>query len=109
VVSPATWTWERETLGKDLRTLLTERRLWSREVAVAGLPCINSSRVFNWPLRRVRYGYWKLAYEEYATGHETSPYLPLTQFWAVGRFLRDTCLQLPGLCPAAGSAREARG
>ncbi|CAE8698243.1 unnamed protein product, partial [Polarella glacialis] len=84
VVSPATWTWERETLGKDLRTLLTERRLWSREVAVAGLPCINSSRVFNWPLRRVRYGYWKLAYEEYATGHETSPYLPLTQFWAVG-------------------------
>ncbi|CAE8626795.1 unnamed protein product [Polarella glacialis] len=47
-------------------------------------PSFDLTRVFNWPLRRVRYGYWKLAYEEYATGHETSPYLPLTQFWAVG-------------------------
>ncbi|CAJ1360315.1 unnamed protein product [Effrenium voratum] len=83
LVSPGTWTWE-EYLSQDLRRLLQERNRFAREIAVAGLPTLNRSRIFNWPLRRVRHRYWKLAYEEYATGHETSPFLPLAQFWAVG-------------------------
>lgn len=96
---------------------------FARDVALAGLPTINRSKIFNWPVRRVIHKYWKLAYHEtlvpvfacfcvslisftcaiqmkgsgsqfhpyefiavwrYATGHETSPFLPLAQFWAVG-------------------------
>eukprot|EP00434_Breviolum_minutum_P035586 symbB.v1.2.031502.t1/scaffold3665.1/size69420/3 len=83
LVSPNTWTWTEE-LAEDLRSLLFERHKFARDVAVAGLPAMNRSRIFNWPVRRVIHRYWKLAYEEYATGHETSPFLPLAQFWAVG-------------------------
>ncbi|CAK9084796.1 Uncharacterized protein SCF082_LOCUS40210 [Durusdinium trenchii] len=81
LVSSGTWTWT-EDLAHDLRRLLHERHQAAREVDWAGLATINSSRIFNW--RRVTHKYWKLAYEEYATGHETSPFLPLAQFWAVG-------------------------
>eukprot|EP00913_Durusdinium_trenchii_P013048 g12248.t1 len=83
LVSSGTWTWT-EDLAHDLRRLLHERHQAAREVDWAGLATINSSRIFNWPVRRVTHKYWKLAYEEYATGHETSPFLPLAQFWAVG-------------------------
>ena len=31
---------------------------------MAGLPAMNRSRIFNWPVRRVIHRYWKLAYEE---------------------------------------------
>lgn len=37
---------------------------FARDVAVAGLPAMNRSRIFNWPVRRVIHRYWKLAYEE---------------------------------------------
>ncbi|CAK9101097.1 unnamed protein product [Durusdinium trenchii] len=69
LVSSGTWTWT-EDLAHDLRRLLHERHQAAREVDWAGLATINSSRIFNWPV--------------YATGHETSPFLPLAQFWAVG-------------------------
>ena len=37
---------------------------FARDVALAGLPTINRSKVFNWPVRRVIHKYWKLAYHE---------------------------------------------
>eukprot|EP00435_Cladocopium_sp_Y103_P026328 s2354_g6.t1 len=83
LVSPSTWTWTEES-GHDVQKLLQERHKFARDVALAGLPTINRSKIFNWPVRRVIHKYWKLAYHEYATGHETSPFLPLAQFWAVG-------------------------
>lgn len=83
LVSPWAWRWGSDST-KDLRRLLSERERWRHLLEVVGTPCINSSRVWNWPVRRVRHAYWKLAYEEYATGYETSPYMGLAQFWAVG-------------------------
>ncbi|CAE7041656.1 unnamed protein product [Symbiodinium natans] len=83
LVSPSTWIWGEE-LTHDVRQLLRERQRWARDISVAGLPTINRSRIFNWPVKRILHRHWKLAYEEYATGHETSPFLPLAQFWAVG-------------------------
>ncbi|CAE7363769.1 unnamed protein product [Symbiodinium sp. CCMP2456] len=83
VVSPSTWMWNEE-LSQDVRQLLRERQRWARDIVVAGLPTMNRSRIFNWPVQRILHKYWKLSYEEYATGHETSPFLPMAQFWAVG-------------------------
>lgn len=83
LVSPFMWQWHAES-QRDLRRLLGEQATWHWEVSVAGMPCINSSHIWNWPVHRVRHKFWKLSYEEYATGHETSPFMPLSQFWAVG-------------------------
>lgn len=83
LLSPFLWQWNPD-VRRDLERLVGEQRTWRREVFAAGLPCVNSSRIWNWPVQRLRHGYWKLAYTEYATGHETSPLMPLSQFWAVG-------------------------
>eukprot|EP00928_Gymnodinium_smaydae_P031789 TRINITY_DN23220_c0_g1_i1.p1 TRINITY_DN23220_c0_g1~~TRINITY_DN23220_c0_g1_i1.p1 ORF type:complete len:810 (-),score=135.11 TRINITY_DN23220_c0_g1_i1:51-2228(-) len=83
VVSPLAWQWRPET-GQDVWGLITERQRWGNEIVWAGLPCLNRSSIWNWPVRRLRHQYWKLAYEDYATGHETSRYIPLAQDWAVG-------------------------
>eukprot|EP00929_Paragymnodinium_shiwhaense_P012199 TRINITY_DN11895_c0_g1_i4.p1 TRINITY_DN11895_c0_g1~~TRINITY_DN11895_c0_g1_i4.p1 ORF type:complete len:770 (+),score=163.17 TRINITY_DN11895_c0_g1_i4:83-2392(+) len=83
LISPLLWQW-REEVTHDLRQLLKEQSVWRREVAWAGLGAMNSSKLYNWPVQRLRHQYWKLDYSDYATGHETSPYMPLAQFWAVG-------------------------
>ncbi|CAK0832896.1 unnamed protein product [Prorocentrum cordatum] len=83
IVSPLTWQW-REELRDDLRLLLREQDRWRSKIPWAGVPCVNSSRVWNWPVRRARHRFWKLDFEEYATGYETSQYLPIAEFWVVG-------------------------
>eukprot|EP00439_Symbiodinium_sp_Y106_P079183 s1076_g17.t3 len=49
VVSPSTWMWNEE-LSQDVRQLLRERQRWARDIVVAGLPTMNRSRIFNWPV-----------------------------------------------------------
>lgn len=83
LVSPWAWRWGPGST-KDIRRLVREREQWRHLLDVVGTPCINRSSIWNWPVRRVRHAYWKLAYQEYATGYETSPYMALAQFWAVG-------------------------
>eukprot|EP00927_Polykrikos_kofoidii_P076492 TRINITY_DN73578_c0_g1_i1.p1 TRINITY_DN73578_c0_g1~~TRINITY_DN73578_c0_g1_i1.p1 ORF type:complete len:787 (+),score=111.14 TRINITY_DN73578_c0_g1_i1:82-2442(+) len=83
IISPLTWQWYAESTD-DLTRLIEDHSRWREEIDWAGLPCLNSSRIWNWPVQRLRHQYWKLVYGDYATGHETPPYIPLAQIWAAG-------------------------
>lgn len=83
ILSPLLWNWDPD-LVRDIRRLLGEQARWREHIAWAGLPYLNRSRIWNWPVQRLRHQYWKLDYSNYATGHETSEYMPLAQYWAVG-------------------------
>lgn len=83
LLSPLTWQWN-DDLSHDVGRLLVSQARWRNEISLAGLPVLNRSRIFNWPVQRLRHQYWKLAYSLYATGHETVPQMTLAQDWAVG-------------------------
>lgn len=82
-ISPYTWQWYPE-METDVLRLIRESSRWREQVALAGLPCMNRTRTWNWPVRRVSHGYWKLSYIAYPTGHETSQHMSLAEFCAVG-------------------------
>lgn len=83
ILSPLQWFWNDNT-GSDLRRLIQQVRMRPDEFPIAGLACLNRTSGWHWPVKRIRYQYWKLAYVNYPTGHETSAFAHSSQSWGIG-------------------------